>query len=308
VKIIYVARHNAGGNNDEDAIAYAFRELGHEVHAIPESQGFKALQRKADFVLFHKWQDTVSLQGLEGKMPKIFWWFDLVDFPNEKNEQVRNRCLSRMQWMENIIPLVDLGFMSDGDWVARDRTGRLVHLFQGADERYIGLGENNHRCAMCRGPWEGTDLLLTGIRLGGEKRMSFVADIEQHYGERFTHVLKGTHGRDLADLIACHKIILAPDHPVTDRYWSNRVFLSLGFGAFMLHPYCEMLADMYEDRKEIVFYHNREQLHIQIQHYLKSTTERRLIQQAALERTKKEHLYRHRCAKLIAIVKDRLGI
>ena len=59
---------------------------------------------------------------------------------------------------------------------------------------------------------------------------------------------------------------------------------------------------------EIVFYHNREQLHIQIQHYLKSTTERRLIQQAALERTKKEHLYRHRCAKLIAIVKDRLGI
>lgn len=295
LKIAFVARHDQPNpsNDDEGAITHAFQELGHKVERLRESKGHLAHKLHwCDFLLFCKWLDCKTLARVE--IPKVFYYFDLVTYPDPTLD-ARNR--TRLAWMAQVLPLVDLGFCTDGDHTARDRTGKLVWLPQGADGRYVGFGTAKQ---------DTPPILFTGITRGGKVRADFVYEMSNVYGDSFRQVQSGVHGRELADLIASSKIVVAPDGPVSDRYWSNRVYLSLGFGAFLLHPYCEGLTKHYTDGQEVVFYRSREDLHDKIRYYLERPAERQRIAAAGLERTKREHLYRHRVERLVQIVKERL--
>jgi len=300
VKIIYVAKHQSGGNDDEGAIGHALEQLGHEVIRIQERKGIKARNKEGDFLLFHKWEDIFAVG--QSKLPKVFWYFDLVDFPDPTLAHRNNR---RIQWMKEVTPLVDLGLCTDGDWVKQDTTGKLVHLTQGADERITKV-DGPSTCPLCRKEAAHIPLLFTGIQRGGVARQSFVKEMFDCYGTSFRHVIHGTHREDLADLLSSTAIVVAPDSPITNDYWSNRVYLTLGMGGFLLHPYCSQLADHYTDKKEIVFYHNREELHKLIRYYRGRLDEREKIQQAGYERTRREHTYKERCKKLIRLVQERV--
>jgi hypothetical protein len=296
VRVLYIGRFEAAGNDDENAVAHALETLGHEVVRLHEAKGrFAPRFLPADFVLFNKWNDPDTLGRL--RVPKVFWWWDLVDFPDPL---LRTRCLARVQWMERTTPLVDLGFLSDGDWVSRDRTGKLVRLTQGADARVAGKGNPDS------GP--PVPVLFTGIRAGGRARLSFVDDLRARYGDAFRHVERGVHGRALADLIARAQVVVAPDGPVTDGYASNRVYLTLGFGGFLLHPYSAGLTGQYEGGKELVYYRSRGELFDLIDYYLDRPAERKAIADAGLARTLAEHTYTERCRRLIEVVKERLRL
>lgn len=303
IRILYLARHDQlNSGDDEGAITHALTQLGHDVQRVHENKASRAYRIKADLLLFHKFSGFDIIRSLE--MKKVFWWFDLVDFADST---LKKRCHNRKQYMKDVTPLVDLGFLTDGDHVAKDTTGKLVWLPQGADERVIGFGWS-------RVDAPKPDVMFSGTEHGGLLRSSHIRRLKEKYGSRFLHV-ENAYGRKLADVIASSKIVVAPDGPVTDKYWSNRVYLTLGFGGFLLHPYCKMLAqgdathaEMYEDGKEIVFYHSRDELEEKIDYYLSNHSERRHIQHAGYERTLKQHLYQHRCKKLIQIVQERLGL
>ena len=299
MRVIYVGNHGSGHGDDEGAIAHALAVLGHEIHLVAERHGKQCLRLPGQLLLFHKWFDPHTLAALENRrhdLRRVFWWFDLVDHPDPT---LRARCQARARWMRDVTPRVDLGFLSDGDWQARDRTGRLVWLTQGADERVAGFGEP---------PRGGPEhpILFAGIRHGGQGRQSFVDEMKERYGDRFRHVERGVYRRDLANLIAASQIVVAPDAPVTDLYWSCRAYTMLGSGAFLLHPYCRRLTGHYEHGKEIVYYRSREELHEQIAYYLERPALRREIAEAGLARTLREHLYRHRVEQLLQVVKERL--
>jgi hypothetical protein len=322
VRIIYVAKHDSGGNDDEGAIAHALGKLGHEVIRIPESatNPTRAIEfvGGGDLILFHKWDNSYRPDALK-HLPRVFWYFDLVQWYDKTLER---RCRNRVNWMNETIRNVDIGFCTDGDWVRQDTTGKLVWLPQGADERVVGLGGEadggNHgsgavKDSMLRKavPGEGVGrILFTGIsKGGGASRESFVQEMGKTYGKRFTHVTRGLHGRDLARAIQEHDVYVCPDSPATDRYWSNRIYNAAGFGACILHPWCgETLHAQYRDDVEVRYYQNRLHLHALIEHYLHAPRERVHLRQAALERTKEQHLYRHRCAELLDVVKERLGV
>jgi|SRR6185369_12208976 len=290
--ILYIARHGSGGNDDEGAITYALEQLGHKVRRFSELEGKLAVKEPADFVLVHNYHDVRLLDHF--KIPKVLWYFDLVDYPDPT---LAGRCARRKAWITDIMSRVDLGFLTDGDWVAEDRTGKLVQLSQGADERYLATD-----CSLTN-----SGILFTGIgRGGGRGRESFVENLSAYYGGVFQHVSKGVHGKELRDLIRLKAIVVAPYSPVTDRYWSNRVYLTLGFGGFLLHPYCYRLTADYEDGKEIVYYHDWVDLKDKIGHYLTRGLERHSIATAGLEKTRKCHTYRARVEKLIETVKARL--
>lgn len=296
MRILYVAKHNSGDNDDEGAIAHGLRELGHEVLCVDETvRGRYILQHtNYDFVLFHKWQDTATLKRLE--MPKVFWYFDLVDFPDP---MIAGRNRNRMEWMQRTIPEVRVGFCTDGDWVNKDRSGKLVRLLQGADQRIAGTGlqQTSRRLK----------LLFTGTRKGGLGRESFVSEMATNYCGGFTHLgdKNKIHGRALADVIRSADIVVAPDAPITDHYWSNRVYLMLGFGAFLMHPFASTLVRHYTDEKEIVYYRDREELHSKIKYYSERPEERERIAAAGLRRTLEQHTYKHRCQQLVNILKER---
>lgn len=306
MRILYIANHDSGGNDDEGAITYALSELGHDVVRLNEF-GWKTTDymygsEGVDLVLFHKWCNPEALFQIG--CPKVFWYFDLV---RSGDIGLQRRDAGRLQWMMKVLPYVDIGFCTDGDWAnetwtrnAKDQPEphpKLVWLTQGADGRIVGRGKPTFK--------SDYDLLFTGIRKGGEKRASWVDEMTATYGSKFCHLERGYYRERLRDLIASSKIVLAPDGPVTARYWSNRVYNALGFGAFMIHPYCEGLTQHY-GVTELVMYRSREELHELINDWLAHPNTRQLVSEAALERTKREHLYRHRVESLLKTVKEKL--
>jgi hypothetical protein len=290
MKILYVARHNCGLNDDEGSISHGLQQLGHTVVKVQQDAPYEAKGIDADFCLFHKWENIDQLRKV--CIPKGFWYFDLVDFPDVK---LSWRNEKRKDWINTVTELSQFGFCTDGDWVEQDQTGKLHHLKQGASDRLAGEGlpSNSHR---------PIDLLLTAIRKGGKGRQRFVDIIRNKYGNRLHHVEKGLHGRHLAHKINDSKVVLAPDAPVTDFYWSNRVYVTLGFGGLLLHPYCKELAKEYKDGEEILFYHDMSELDELIDHYTDRPEDADSIRQKALKKTLKKYTYMNRCKQLIKVV------
>lgn len=293
MRIVYIGKHDSGGNDDEGAIRHALQDvLGHNVIRYHERLARRLANNDepCDFVLLHKYQDYEVIKRIQAF--KVFWYFDLVTYPDLT---IRQRNWNRMSWMNTMTPLVDLGLCTDGDWLVNPENPnrhKLDLLRQGADVRFMGRGS----ARPCY------DILFTGNRTGGVARESFCKEMEETYGHGYHEVRSGVHQRELANLIAASKIVVAPDMPVTDRYWSNRVYLCMGFQAFMLHPYCAELAAEYEEDREIIFYRGREDLHDKIQYYLAHPDEREAIAQAGYNRTAREHTYVERCKKLLQLV------
>lgn len=304
MKIAYVANHGCGGNDDEGAIRYALERLGHQVQAIPERSSAFTNFKDADLVLFHKWANPHVLR--RAKAPRVFWYFDLVDWPDP---WLATRNRNRLAWMNQIVPRVDLGFCTDGDWVDRHNPeckNKLVWLPQGADERVVGAHPNKSK---------SVSLLFTGIgRAGGSGRQQFLKWMQDEYPEKFHHQERGIYRGALQDLIGRTKVVIAPDSPVTDKYWSNRVYNAAGFGACVLHPFCDRLSSQYTHPDEIVFYvpGDRENLRTKIDHLLGDAPGNREFREEvgmkALLRTQTEHLYRHRCETMLKVIKERLGV
>lgn len=291
MKIVYVAKHDCGLNDDEGAIAFALRQLGHEVAEVHEQE---SLLPPGDLLLFHKFRNLPAIHAFNGR--KVFWYFDLVDFPDS---ELKARCDARKQWMEVVVPLVDIGFCTDGDWMERwnrETPGnKLVWLPQGADERVVGR----------RQAVQDIDILFVGqYKKCGEGRRNFVCDMVTRYGSRFVQV-RNVYREKLRDLVARAKIVVAPNAPVTDKYWSNRVYVMLGFGAFLLHPYCDGLTSQFS-AYALPMYSDREDLHLKIDYFLEAPEAREACQIAALRETQAKHLYRHRCEELIRTMKERL--
>ena len=310
MKILYVARFGPRDNQDEEAIAWAFKELGHEVFRIEEHQSGMALGLRADFLLFHKWSDVETMAKVSNighfnatkrGVPCFLWFFDLVD---GKEESLVRRSWFRKKWVAEVEPYCTAAFYTDGDWVAKNPVGR-VHLLQGADERVAGPGEPLHP-----GMGPTAPILFLGMPNHGEKRLAHLAELEKRFGDRF-HVMGGgsrtrKHGRELADICASTKIVIAPDGPCSDRYWSNRVYLITSLGGFLLHPYCAELTLQYEPDKELKFYRSRPELENLIDYYLSNDWERQRMALAGYEATVARHTYKHRCADLIREVQQRI--
>jgi hypothetical protein len=309
MRIVFVAKHTNGGNDEESAITYALETLGHEVVRLEERKGAKATGYKADLMLFLKYYNLDVLSRVN--YPKAFWYFDLVTYPDPTLE---SRNTTRINWMREVLPLVDLGFCTDGSWVEKcdeqfahssDFTGtKLVWLPQGFDSRMVGVGE----------PWVPNErdklheILFTGIgRGGGRGRERFVDAMVNRYKQSFHHVTRGVHGTALKQLIRSSKVVVAPDSPVADRYWSNRVYLTLGYGGFLLHPFCSGLANHYEAGEELAFYGGMEDLYDKVAYYMARPEERHRVAENGMQRTLTQHTYLHRCRELVATVKGRLG-
>ena len=135
MRIVYVARHRPGDWDEGAGISYVLEKFGHQVVRIQEGEPLYRL--KGDMLLYHHYGDLSMLEHCRIR-PKVFWYFDLVDFPDPI---LAARCNARKHWIEWATNASDLGFMNDGDWVAKDVTGKLHTLREGVDERFIGKGE-----------------------------------------------------------------------------------------------------------------------------------------------------------------------
>lgn len=299
MRILYIAKHGQVDttNDDEGAITFALEQLGHSVTTIRECEAHRldASKLEADFALFHGWY------GYDGevfrdklRMPKVFWYFDLVDWKTADAE-LHARHLKRIAWAKQMIQQCDLGFFTDGDWVDRDKTGKAYWLTQGADERFVE--------SWATPIIDPVDVLFVGGT--GYGRGSLIKDLQERYGTSFCHVKGGYYGAGLEYRIHSSRVVVAPDTPITDRYWSNRVYNMLRYNAYLLHPYSNGLRTQYSAK--LAMYETREHLHQLIEHTLQKPEHfTSKMQYMGHEHTMSNHTYRHRCEQLVSIVKERL--
>lgn len=302
LRIVYVARFgNTQSNDDEGAITHALRALGHEVVEVPEREGDRAAGIGGDFLLFNHWADPETLSRV--RIPCVFWYFDQVECADPS---LKARSQVRRRWMKEMLPLVKIGFCTDGDWVEKvnrdDPEKPLVRLSQGFDER---LSPHAPKTPLD----QDVDLLLLArYERCGLARQRFINEMKRRYQHlNLVHLPSGCYREDLAHTVARSKIILAPEGPVSDRYWSNRVYLISGLEGFLLHPFSQELAEHYKPDHEIKFYHDCEDLFHLIEVYLreKKVGHRAWQAAAAREQTLREHTYRHRVEKMIEVLRER---
>jgi len=291
MRVVYVAKHHQkDSNDDEGAIAHALTQLGHRVVLVPESQG--ATPPRGDILLFHKWSNTDQLKKLNGKMLRAFWYFDLVGTCGDSS--YIQRSAARMRWMHAVTPNVDIGFCTDGDWVDEDLTGKLRTLHQGFDSRLEAEEAEKQVFPM---------LFVGGLPNGSVRAQRF-QELKQEYGDQLVHMSSGVYRESLAVALASAAISVALDSPVTNRYWSNRVYNSCGLGAFTLHPYCAELAEEYQEGKEIAFYSCPQEFREKVLYYSRNAEQRQAVAQRGRARTLKDHTYYNRCKELMKLIKE----
>lgn len=295
MRICYLARHGQYRKSldDEGAITYALQQLGHQVTVVPEKAVRIATRKEYDLLLFHHYPAPSDLRDLPG--PKVFWYFDLVRW---EDPSVSWRNTKRVHWMRQATEVADLGFCTDGDWVAgEDRTGKLVWLPQGFDERKLPPSTTPTPAI--------PPILFTGTVKGtGQGREDWNRWMMERYPDRYIQV-SGVYGPVLKNLVAGVKVLVAPDAPVTDRYWSNRVYNNVGMGGFLLHPWSKGLSWQYTPTTELMYYNDREHLRYLIDWYLEDEAGRERVVRAGLEKTRTCHLYRHRLSTMFSVLRQR---
>ncbi len=314
MKILYIAKHQSGDNDDEGSILDALQHLGHEVICIHEKRRHRQLvlthpsqmdRLKADFCLFHKWESPTEISQM--KTPKCFWYFDLV---HSDDPLLVERSKFRVNWFRQVMPHVHLAFCTDGDWVLKQKEtahgAKYRWLMQGADQRVVGVGTPDPNLKL-------PPLLFAGMINHGSKRVEQIGRLRERYGDKLMLLGEGgarnrKHGRELADIMANVKIVIAPGGPSTDHYWSNRVFQALGFGAFLLHPRCANLDIFYDPGVHYLAYDNSAELSVESiidEFIVEGAAEvRQAISQNALRRTIECNLYLHRVEALVQHMKE----
>jgi hypothetical protein len=302
MKIAYVANHRHTLNDDEGAITYALRQLGHTVLEIPEfvgehipfQPGDYSPANDCDFVLcHHPWNYIDTLTAT--RPPKVFWTFDLTRHPLLPGWPIWEK-------LESLRAVCQLGFCTDGDYA--DTWPNVYHLFQGADSRIAGLRQIQDV--------ENDLVVFAGYEEYLKSREDQLQSLEKHYGERFLRMTPQRHNtvyrEEFAEVVSTSKVMVALKDPAKNNYWSNRVYVISGFGGVLIHPRCKMLEAQYREGEEILYYDNEADMFSKIDLCLDSPTLREHLRRGALQRTLNEHTYTHRCHTLVNTVVERLGL
>jgi len=92
--------------------------------------------------------------------------------------------------------------------------------------------------------------------------------------------------------------------PVTDNYWSNRVYIIGGYGGFLMHPASKGLAEQFVPNEELVFYNDVDHLALLLNKALDNPEYCKKIAARTNEIILEKHCYVHRCEKIVEICNE----
>lgn len=286
MKIVYFANFgNKGSDDTESHIAHSLSKLGHQVFKIPESSP-EFIPKGADLFLFHKGGPFINEALRKVDCPKVFWYFDKV-------------WNDRPAWFDRILPQVDLGFLTDGDYLEASQNDKLVLLRQ-------GIGGSVQSFGMPIGKRYEGKIAFTGSNYKG--REEFINLLQKEFGNDFK-IYNDAFNRDLFDLCAAIPILVAPPFPSTDRYWSSRIYMVLGSGGFLVHPILQGLVDDgLESGVHYAGYSTPAEMVAAIRYYLIHPKEREKIMKTGYTYVTSNLTYTNRCQKLLEVIHQRLSI
>lgn len=282
-------------------IARALRELGYNVVCKQEGKVFKqditALMNdvkilKPILILFSKGKPMGNSEEFIEALKKegfntACWLFDLYfDLPLDRGAGLRNK----------IAPFNSATiFSTDGghDKEFAEMDIKKITLRQGIYEPEAILYDREKIHDII---FVGNDVFKTRVKM--------LNHLASKYGkrfERFGHTPdKVVRNLPLNELYASTKVVVGDSQP-SPRYWSNRIYETLGRGGFLLHPKVEGIEEEFIDGVHLVLYDrdNLEDLTNKIDYYLEHDDERERIRKQGFEHVKNNFTYKHRCIELM---------
>jgi hypothetical protein len=141
-------------------------------------------------------------------------------------------------------------------------------------------------------------------------RHELVKHLEQTYGARykkFGHPQLSVRGRDLNQLYSNAKIAVGDSVNIGfkhKKYTSDRLFESIGRGAFTIYPYIEGVAEMFPEELQGIFYKFGDfaDLDSKINYYLANEHERETLRVKLHEFVKSSQTYTQRLQELLDVL------
>jgi hypothetical protein len=191
---------------------------------------------------------------------------------------------------------------------------------QGVNHHYLKPGVHGAECTLAgegdaSPPGAPIDVCFVGsydYHPEWPYRRRLVDFLAQTYGRRFTkHGSPESHvrGADLNRLYAGARVVVGDslclgfDHP---RYWSDRIYETLGRGGFLIHPYIVGIEEELRDREHVVYYPFGDfaTLRRLIDYYLEHDDEREAIRRAGHAQVKAHCTYVHRMRQLLGVLAE----
>ncbi|WAC08135.1 MAG: glycosyltransferase [Thermodesulfobacteriota bacterium] len=164
-----------------------------------------------------------------------------------------------------------------------------------------GCDREAHRISKSKSKkWE-SDVAFIGAAKDPE-RINFIREVAKHFnlkvwgGEWKTHGLKchkrNIYPHEFAKICSGAKIILGIDvSNQVEGYFSNRTWITLGCGGFLLTRYVPGLGKIFVNKKHLVWYHNIEECFSFIAEYLSKDEERKRISKEGYQYVHEHHTY-----------------
>jgi len=267
-------------------------EKNNKIITVPVEKVFDIIKiENPDVVLFSPLGniniDRFSLLISKLKAKKVMWTFDWAFHSN------------RDKWFIPQAKLMDL-LVTTESTINWSKYGiNQVCIRQGCDKSL-------HK-RVCEDKEYLNDVVFVG-NMYQEERKKYLQKIAQYYDLKIYGTIKMSgvpQGRavfndELCKVYSSCKIALGDKYPGVDEgYWSNRVYLALGCGAFFLTPYIRGLEEEFKNKKHLVWFHNIDEAISLIDYYLHHPKERKEIADAGYELVHKKYSYEQRVKKLI---------
>lgn len=291
VRIVYYGMFEGPGFC-ENWIADALNRNGHYCYRVEKTQiswhDFKEwiLRYKPEAILFTKIPE-VSLdefayfrKGFGGKI--IFWTFDYMRDPSN-------------EWYWKMAPLADICFQTDGmdhtGWYKENKVNR-VELHQAAAPQH-DLPRNVTKKDVEKWDYDVVFMgsLYTERRRRLDRELSSLGVNYKHFGFPGYELW----GSDFARACYFSKIVIGDNY--TNKipgYWSDRSYLTLGCGGFLITSFVPFLEKTFANKRHLVWYRSMGELKELITYYLERENERKFIALEGYRYVQKFHTYDRR--------------
>lgn len=294
-------------------IARAFREQGNKTLWLNPAQ----IQRR-------KGESTNEyiLERIAEFRPDIIF-FVSMDIPFAVLKEVSGKGIKIVQfyvdsWRLELLPKV-------AQW------GSLADLFlvtaSGLHEQYRSAGIRNpifftdacdrhdhvRRHAIL--PVWKSDVAFVGAARADEPRVELVQRISQAcrmkiYGKNWEQfgiqpTLREVGPRGYGLICSGAKIVLGADATSDiEGHWSNRLWLTLGCGGFLLTNYVKGMEKIFENRKHLVWYHDEQECVSLVREYLARPDERKSIADEGYRFAHEHHTFNHFADRVLALCRE----
>lgn len=273
---------------DEEHIAKALEELGHEVWRHQRNHGIYPLPvNDFDFTLMAQWDGFD--EGVLTKLPHpvVYWAFDYQ--------------ADGQQWHEHLISKADLYLSKriadskypNWQWLSQDFAPKFLDKHPGTLDKDI-------------------DVLFTGSYLPwATERNETLKAVDEKFNLVIHSVNEWPGFKDqrgpimdegLPELYARAKVVLSIDHTIERGYWSDRAAQAMCCGAFVLHHYQPLCESTFHDC--IGYFWDIDSCLKNLEHWLTIDEDREAFAQYGYEYAQDYMKVRNRVDDLVTIVRS----